>query len=209
MASAQQGRNIAQLNDKQKAKVAKAIIEAKKVLANKNQIANSSQDQLAKVAGIVHNDQSRPIMLLDTHDYLGKFAARPPQGILPLDNAAFVHEGVLLPFDPTPPAVSKAAIKYTHKASNENSDGELGWLLAWYKPLDAEKSSKIYVEAGSFDKISKMGWPEIEEKLNASGNTSRYWDSDTPAAASARIEDEGNKIAFIGCDFEIINSSPN
>lgn len=207
MSSAKQVRNVAQLNNKQEAKVGEAIIEAKNVLANKNKIANGSQDQAAKVAGVLRNDQSREIVLLDTHNYeLGKFLTPPPQSVLPHDNASFVHEGVHVPFVPTPPSGSKAAIKYTHKAGNEKSDGDqLGWLLSWYRPDDADESSKIYAEAGSFDKISKMGWREIEDKLNASGNISRYWDNDTGAAVSAKIQDEGNKTASIGCHIEVMD----
>ncbi|KAL2941365.1 Jasmonate-induced protein-like protein [Bienertia sinuspersici] len=66
------------------------------------------------------------------------------------------------------------------------------------------KGAVVYVETGNPGKFEKMGWTEIEAKLDKSGNTSSYEDSETGATAAAEIKDFGDKAALIGATFDSI-----
>ncbi|KMS97965.1 hypothetical protein BVRB_4g096840 [Beta vulgaris subsp. vulgaris] len=209
MAAAQQSQGVVEFNDKEKVAIAEAINEAQNQLASNN--AKASQEQLVLVAGTMKNVQVRPLMLSKTHDWEGHFVASPPERLPGAGSTsagstigAFIHEGatslgsgpIVLPMV----VGSKAAIVYD---TFDKMYPGLGYLLAWYKPENhANGISKVYVEAGNSSRLRKMDWKEIEEKLDASGSRSRYWDSDTGAAAAAEIKNHGEKAALIGAMFD-------
>ncbi|KMS97964.1 hypothetical protein BVRB_4g096830 [Beta vulgaris subsp. vulgaris] len=205
MAAAQQSQGVVEFNDKEKVAIAEAINEAQNHLASNN--VKASQEQLVLVAGTMKNVQARTLKLSKTHNREGHFVANPPER-LPGRSAigVFIHEGatsqgsgpIVLPVI----VGSKAAIVYN---TIDRMYPDLGYLLAWYKPENhANGISKVYVEAGHSSRLRNMDWKEIEEKLDASGSKSRYWDSDTGAAAAAEIKDHGEKAALVGAMFDRI-----
>ncbi|XP_048498722.1 uncharacterized protein LOC104907727 [Beta vulgaris subsp. vulgaris] len=203
MAAAQQSQGVVEFNEKEKVAIAEAINEAQNHLASNN--VKASQEQLVLVAGTMKNVQVRPLVLSKTHNREGHFVANPPERLHGQSAiGVFIHEGatsqgsgpIVLPVI----VGSKAAIVYS---TFDKMYPGLGYLLAWYKPENhANGISKVYVEAGDPSKLRNMDWKEIEEKLDASGSKSRYWDSNTGAAAAAEIKDHGEKAALIGAMFD-------
>ncbi|XP_056699734.1 uncharacterized protein [Spinacia oleracea] len=106
----------------------------------------------------------------------------------------FVHKGT----SSLPVSNSKGAIIYI-------SYPGLAWLMAWDK---SNKINKVYVEAGTLDRLKEMSDFAIENKLYQSGNISRYWDSDTGASAAAEIREHDDYTAFIVATFDQFHGIP-
>ncbi|XP_021843248.1 uncharacterized protein [Spinacia oleracea] len=182
MASVQQqahGEN--QLSDKEKASIGEAMKEAKSLAKNMNTKAASNQDVLTTVIGVMKNLCSIEIERLgEEWNWLGSFQDPPPQKIEKNGIGSFAHT--------SPPGQYRCsgAFKY---CSVSGSNPQLGWILAWEKYRTSTIYGKVYVEAGSLDRINKLVKSDIQKKLAASGTTSRYWDSDTGASVVAEISD--------------------
>ncbi|CAO2837429.1 unnamed protein product [Amaranthus hypochondriacus] len=204
MASAQQ----VQINENQKAELSKALKAAKALSeSNKNSIKINNSDgnvrrHLDIVAGDMRNTlQARPISLQKTINESGAFVINPPARI-DGDGAdgQFMH---MFELDwPVAAGIgpviegSKAALIY---GTFDNGIPTLGYLLAWHKQADI---NKVYVKAGDLGVLMKMEWNEINEKLEASGETSQDWDfGNTGANAVAEIKKDGQHLSLLGAAF--------
>ncbi|XP_021772230.1 jasmonate-induced protein homolog [Chenopodium quinoa] len=195
MASSQ----VHQFSDKEKAAIEEAMKEAQSFQANNIKNAKASQDKLVLVSGAMKNLQSRALRLHKSHSWKGVFVAGPSE-TMATGVGAFVHEGT--PWQGQLPMVvgSKGVVIYGHY---DKALPQLGWLLAWDKPTHVDNGiSKVYVEAGHLTKLMEMELAEIEKKLDESRSISRYWDSETGAAASAKIENAADNMALVGATFD-------
>ncbi|KNA21725.1 hypothetical protein SOVF_040700 [Spinacia oleracea] len=196
MASVQQPQVF---NDKQKAAIEKAMQDAQNVLSNNDNAKADGQYQLVAVGGVMENDLHRPIRLMKTHSAKGQFVTNPSGTIGGEALGVFVHQGATSHGHLPLVVGSKCAIIY---ATFDKMAPALGYLLAWDKPDDSNQVNKVYVEAGDPYKLEKMEWSEIEKKLDASTDKSRYYDNNaTFAAAVAEIKDNGNKRALVAATF--------
>ncbi|KMT14650.1 hypothetical protein BVRB_4g074180 [Beta vulgaris subsp. vulgaris] len=193
MASIQQVEGAKQFsNDKEKAVINEMLEAAKLMEKNDDQISAQQQE----VKGYMKNKQARPVNLRKTYELeAGKFIKKPTQ-IISGDESqgSFWHVGV------TGPAAvgSKGAVIYGHY---DNNLPQLGWLLAWYKAENPDER-KVYVETGYLSRLINLEDNEVEQKLDASTNSSRYVDNDTGASAAGEMIpwDKTNQ-ALVGAAF--------
>ena len=201
MASSQQPLGSNQFSEKEKVAIDEAVKEAQSMLANNIKNAKASQDQqVALVTGVMKNLQGRGLLLNKSHVWKGNFLTGPPEKIG--ESGAFVHEGAAPQVGIPMAEGSKAVVIYAHY---DKALPQLGWLLAWDKSvLLTNKFDKVYVEAGDLSRLSNMEMDEIEKKLDASHSVSRYWDSDTGAAAAAQMSSYANNMVLVGATFDRI-----
>ncbi|KNA24335.1 hypothetical protein SOVF_016350 [Spinacia oleracea] len=196
MASIQQAdHGVNQLSDKEKAAIGEAMKEAESLAKNiKEKAVYSSQDQEVLVTGVVQNvNYSRDLELEKITSWTGKFMDLPPSKIARKNGiGTFVHKGTSS--SDLHVSNSKGAIIYSASAYPG-----LGWLLAWDK---SNKFNKVYVEAGTLTRIKEIPDYVILQKLDASDDMCRYWDTKTGASASAQINNYDDSMAMIAVSFD-------
>ncbi|XP_056683055.1 uncharacterized protein [Spinacia oleracea] len=144
-----------------------------------NANAASSQNVPVTVIGVIKNLNSTEIERLgEEWSWMGLFEDLPPKKIEKNGIGSFKHTGG--------PGLYQCsgAFKY---CSVLGPNPQLGWILAWEKHRSTAIPGKVYVEAGTLDRINKLTVIYIRKKLYASGTISRYWDSDTGASVVAEI----------------------
>ncbi|XP_021734283.1 uncharacterized protein LOC110701014 [Chenopodium quinoa] len=200
MTSVQQvDQGLTQLTVKEKATISEAIKEAQTLLENNNNDAD--EIQLATVAGVIKNSQNRPLVLNKTLNGFGVFVVAPPTNV---GSGGFIHRAPTLPHipgggGPGPVIIGcKAALIY---GTFDRALPQLGYLLAWFKAQSSDEH-KVYVESGNLSKLMEMEWSDIEQKLDASSNESRFVDSETGAIAAAEINLLGDNLALLGASFD-------
>ncbi|KMT14654.1 hypothetical protein BVRB_4g074220 [Beta vulgaris subsp. vulgaris] len=200
--AAQQAHGAHQLSNKEKAAIDAAVKEA----ANNIKNAKASQEQLVVVTGVMKNLQPRGLSLTKSHQWRGNYLVEPPKGMG--ESGAFVHEGA--PSQGNLPVVIVGSKAFVIYSPLDDALPALGWLLAWNKPAqNSEGINQVYVEAGDLGRLLNMKDSEIEEKLDASHDVSRHWDSETGAAAAARIEGvNGGRMALVGSTFNYLPNLP-
>ncbi|XP_021843253.2 uncharacterized protein [Spinacia oleracea] len=201
MASVQQAHDSNQLSDKEKTAIGEATKEAESFILAKNNHAKaaaaaaaatvSQGDKVVFVTGVLKNLFSKAMYQWKTYIWDGEseFMDRPPYQMNPSGIYMFVHMSL-------PQSHSKGAIIYD---APKGTDPALGWLFAWDK---SNEVNKVYVEAGAMSRIKRIQEREILEKLVASKNTSRYWDSDTGASAAAEIKKWDNSMSLLVVTFD-------
>lgn len=206
MTSVQQvDQGVTQLTAEEKATISEAMKEAQTLLENNNN-NDADEIQLATVVGIMKNSQNRPIMLNKTLNGFGVFVVAPPTNVGGSNGSGgFVHRAPTFPHIPGgggghgPVIIGcKAALIY---GTFDKALPQLGYLLAWFKAQSSDEH-KVYVEAGDLSKLMKMEWSDVEQKLDASSNESRYVDSETGAIAAAEIHLLGDNLALLGASFD-------
>ncbi|XP_021843385.2 uncharacterized protein [Spinacia oleracea] len=195
MASMEQAHGSNQLSDKEKTAIGEAMKEAESLILakNKNAKATSNQDeQVVFVTGFMKNICSKDMYITKTSIFDGEreFMDPPAKRILGYRAGMFVHMSL-------PLSHSKGAIIYDHAPNG--SDPDLGWLLAWDKSNDF---NKVYVEAGTLDRINKIPDSVITQKLAVSGNISRFWDSETGASVAAEIKKWDSSMSLLVVTFD-------
>ncbi|KAL2920416.1 Jasmonate-induced protein-like protein, partial [Bienertia sinuspersici] len=192
MCSVQKVGSSRQLNEKEKAALLGGINKAKDKHAKV-----AGQDQLVVVNGTLMNllPEPRPLVMLNkTHSWKGQFISEPPKTIGEADGS-FVHQGNL----PVDGGASKGALIY---GTDDQSHPQLGFLVAWYKPLDnTQDSSKVYAVSDELSKVMEIDLSKIEQELDASSDHSRYYDTETNAIVGSLIKDEGNNTASFAASF--------
>ncbi|XP_021843250.1 uncharacterized protein [Spinacia oleracea] len=193
MASMQQAdHGVNQLSDEEKAAIGEAMKEAESLAKNiKEKAVYSSQDKEVLVTGVMKNFHRFDMELYKITSWTGKVMDPPPVLIRKNSIGTFVHKGT----SNLPVSNSKGAIIY----SCNKKYPHLGWLLAWDK---SDLHNKVYVEAGKLDRIKEIPDCVILQKLDASGNISRYWDNDTGASANAEIRNWDESIATLGVSLD-------
>ncbi|XP_021839605.2 uncharacterized protein [Spinacia oleracea] len=195
MASVQQADHVMnQLSDKEKAAIEEAMKEAELSFLtrkdnNNNNNNNSKADERVLVTGVVKNLFPKQIKFYGYSIWQGSFVDLPPQNINANGIGAFAYKA----------NVNKCNGDLIYCSLKESNTQQLGWLLAFNK---VDKINKVYVEAGTLDRIEKIPFEVISEKVAASGNISRYWDSDTGASAAAEIRNFDDYMAFVGVTFD-------
>ncbi|XP_021772231.1 uncharacterized protein LOC110736340 [Chenopodium quinoa] len=204
MTSVQQvDQGVSPLTAEERATISEAMKEAQTLLENNNNDAN--EIQLATVAGVMKNSQNRPLMLNKTLDGFGVFVVAPPTNVGGNNGSGeFIHRAPTFPHIPGggghgPVIIGcKAALIY---GTFDKALPQLGYLLAWFKAQSSDEH-KVYVETGDLSKLMEMEWSDVEQKLDASSNQSRYVDSETGAMAAAQINLLGDNLALLGASFD-------
>ncbi|XP_021843384.1 uncharacterized protein [Spinacia oleracea] len=189
--------SVQQLSDKEKAAIGEAMKEAESLMLAKNMNAKaaSNQDVKVTVIGVMKNLCSTEIERLGKEwSWDGIFQDPPPKKIEGNGIGSFAYTSKLGQYQ------CSGAFKY---GSVSGTKPQLGWILAWEKGWTTFDIGKVYVEAGTLDRINKLTESDIKKKLYESGTTSRYWDNDTGASVVAKITERTSPYgALVAVSFD-------
>lgn len=164
-------------------KKSRALVVEKECLANDA----ATKLQIVVVEGNLKNETKEPLSIMDSKIYAGHSLKKFPDTVSKSDDfsmAALYPKGV------------KAAVVY----SGTNRIGvECGWLLAF---TDTEATGRrIYAECGRKGKFDNINWEQIEQKLDASGETAKPHDLVTATAVYASIANSDGKSVVVATFF--------